>query len=116
MNGHMPRTTLNGLSHINNAAHIGVRLIGLFQFGIFEKGARKGHWKPLASHGNQLGDFVYVVVRKSKRAANIAHTSARKHGTEGANLRHFFLAVTTAHIIEHVVTTIIRKVRINIRR
>lgn len=63
---------------------------------------------------NELGDGVAEAVGKSECAAGIANRGARRHGSEGDNLRDVVIAIASPDIVQDIVTAIVGEVHINI--
>ena len=112
----MPYASLDAFREVNSLSGIVVFVIQRFQIRLQLKRAVNGHRESLRANRDELRDAVAGGVGMTERARDVTHRRPRHHGAEGAYLRDMVLSVFPLRIRNHIVSTIVGDIHINIRR
>ena len=94
---------------VDEAARVFVLVVESFEIGSVFECSVDGR-----KHGNEFGDLVAESVGESHGASDIAKRRARRHRSEGDNVRHVVPAVFFTAVAQHVVAAIVGEVHIDV--
>ena len=112
MHGHIPRKSLQPPAHIDQPSHLLIALIELFELRVDRQ---RPVDRDIQLSRNHLGDGIHKGVGQLHHTAHVADHRLRCHGPEGDDLNHSVLAVFLPHIIDHILSSLIPEVHIDIR-
>ena len=109
MHGGVPRESFEFLGGVDEALGIRVAIVERFEIGCFLKGFL--HRMKLR---DEFGDGVAEAIGEPEGAPGVANRGARRHRSEGNDLRHVIVPVFSPNIAQNIVAAVVGEVHIDI--